>query len=195
MARNNVSKRSKTVLRLVRREIDKRLEKKSINVGSSSGSSTSGVVGYISPIPQSNSVNGRSGDVIRPNLLELRFSCQDPNNINYYRILVVRDNMNQGTSPAVTDVLSSADTQSAYHYVNVEQQRRFTIVFDKTYATTPVAQAHTISKKIPLGGTTHFVGTDNTVSSAGRGSYFLIHLCQVAGMGQSYNARINFTDA
>jgi hypothetical protein len=45
--------------------------------------------------------------------------------------------MNQGAAPAVTDVLNSADYSSAYAYINVEQMRRFTIVFDEVYGMTP----------------------------------------------------------
>jgi hypothetical protein len=176
--------------------LDSRLEKKSINIGSSSATSATGTVLYLTPIPQDDTVNGRSGDVIRPTLLELRYSFQDTTNINYYRIIVFKDNMNQGAAPAVTDVLNSADYSSAYAYINVEQMRRFTIVFDEVYGMTPSgfnAQVHT--RKLRLKGTTHFIGTGNTTASAGKDTYWAIVISGVAGAGQNFNCRLNFTDA
>jgi hypothetical protein len=149
----------------------------------------------LTPIAQDDSVNGRTGDVIRPNLLELRITAQNITNLDYYRVIVFKDNMNQGSAPAVTDVLNTADYNSAYAYINVEQQKRFTILTDKTMGLNPNGNnAKVLTKKIRLLGTTHYVGTTNGVASAGKNTYFAIFINAAAGGGQNFNARLNYTD-
>jgi hypothetical protein len=180
----------------IRSIVNARLERKSTGVTSSAAMAAAGNVYYISPIAEDDTVNGRTGTVVRPTKLELRFRAYDSTNINFCRVIVFQDSMNQGVLPSVLDVLLSASITAPYNYLNVEQARRFRILYDHTVGITPSGvNAQTWSKNLPLKGTMHFNTDSGLIAGAGKNSLFAITLGSVDGGIVAYSARLIFTDA
>lgn len=179
----------------VKRMINERLETKTTSFGTSSATTTGGAIGYVSTIAQDDTIFGRTGDVIRPVCLRMRYNFHDTANLNYARIIVFRDTMCQAASPNVTDILATAQYNSSYNFRNVVQQRRFVILHDHTFGMTPSGfNAQFYEKVIRLKGTIHFVGTGSTAAAAGKNSLFLMTISGVAGAGCDVTARLEFRD-
>ncbi len=179
----------------VKRMISERLESKTTSFSTSSATTTGGAIGYVSTVAQDDTIFGRTGDIIRPVCLRMRYNFHDTANLNYARIIVFRDSMCQAASPNVTDVLATAQYNSSYNFRNVYQQRRFTILHDHTFGMTPSGfNAQFYEKVIRLKGVINYVGTGSTVASAGKNSLFLMTISGVAGAGCDVSTRLEFKD-
>jgi hypothetical protein len=153
-------------------------------------------VSYLSAVAEDDTVNGRTGTVIRPTKLELKFRVYDAANINFVRFVIFRDTMNLAALPAVTDVLLAATPTSPYNYLNVEQSRRFKILYDHTAAVTPSGIAGvSFDKNINLKGSIHYVDVTDLIGSAGKNSIFALLLSSTAGATAVWSSRLIFTDA
>jgi hypothetical protein len=176
--------------------INARLEHKTCGLTASGATTVAGAVSYLSAVAEDDTVNGRTGTVIRPTKLELKFRAYDAANINFVRVVIFRDTMNQGASSAVTDVLLAATPTSPYNYLNVEQSRRFKILYDHTAAITPSGIAGAVfDKTLVLKGNIHYIDTTDLVGSAGRNSLFALVLSSTAGATLVWSSRLIFTDA
>jgi len=101
------------------------------------GASTTSA-GVVTPItvniPQGDNISNRSGDQIRV----VRFDLVVEANLNALatvervRVIFFIDHFNLGSTPAVTDVLDTATTQSFYNYMN-DQAHRFKVLYDKIH--------------------------------------------------------------
>jgi hypothetical protein len=191
-----MTKGSVSIDKRVRAMINSRLEYKSCGITSAANSTAAGTVFYLTTCPEDDTVNGRTGTLIRPVKLELRHRAHDATNVNFVRVVLFRDNMNQGALPVVADVLLNASVTAPYNYINVEQQKRFNILFDKTIGLTPSGfNAQAMSHTIKLKGVCHFTGTSDLLASAGRGTLFALILSSTDGATMTWSARTIYTDA
>jgi hypothetical protein len=97
--------------------------------------------------------------------------------INKCRVLLVWDNAVLSALPAVTDVLAASTSSTFY---NVNNQNRFTILWDKTFvvgsivATTTWTAAVNIDVEVPLTSLTQFNGTAAAITSVQNGAIYMV---------------------
>jgi len=121
------------------------------------------------------------------------------------RVLLVWDNAANGAAPTIAGILS-ASTANSFH--NVDNQSRFTILWDHTavlgvwslVATQSVMDQviKDVNVVVPLNAVTQFVGTGATIASIGNGSLYLATIgTNAAGTTASSfigAARVRFLD-
>lgn len=198
-----MAKRTASGLNEIRKLIN--VEHKYIDVDSSTFSTRTGAVQYISPCAQGDDITQRDGDSIKVQSIRLSgvvyrdtLSAQVSDTV---RVLVVRDLQNAGASPAVTDVLQTVGTAysafTTYDFLNgIDLNKRFSIVYDTIvyldlyhptgqFGFTSNHDCHVIYR-----------GTGSTAASAGNGSYFLVTVSSntVNPPVLDYNSFIRFTD-
>lgn len=89
------------------------------------------VVNLTNGIVQGDDVSQRSGDKIKLVTNKFHFRSTALLTSQSFRVIIFRDNMNRGTTPAVTEVLNSANFMVMYNPVTM-LQGRFKIVKDVT---------------------------------------------------------------
>jgi hypothetical protein len=179
----------------VRSMIQSNIEVKTYAQTYTTASATAGAVIPCSYIAQNDTVNGRTGSIIRPRKFHIQIAAWD-NTENFIRFIVFRDNQNNGTAPVVADVLNSAGYNSPYNYINVESGHRFQILDDIVISTsTNGPSAKYIQKTYLTKGTTVYTGTDAVEAHCGRGQYYVLTISAVASADQSVTTRLYYTDA
>jgi hypothetical protein len=168
---------SSNLQRQIARAFKHRLEVKSILVSQSPTtiSSTGTVWNLTSNVAQGDDRNQRNGDTIQSagSVLNFRFRAVTTDQTS--RFLVVRDNFNQGTGIAVTDVLESPLYRSEYNALTVLQQKRFTILLDTFLDSNLNGETlKTHATKIAPSGKIYYNGAAAVGASNGRGALFLV---------------------
>lgn len=173
------------VSRAVRDVLSSRVEHKRITATNAYADfATAGAVASpLQAIGQGDDINGRSGDTILVEQMMIRAVFK--NNPGSYagvvvRFMVVSDTLNQGTAPAVTDILASADVNSGYNQT-ARQQNRFKILHD--FRTSLVGQTNTqvvthdrflsLNRKV-------FYSAASGASSHGRNAIFVLFISDSA---------------
>lgn len=164
----------------------------------------SGYVSYLSGLDQGDSTITREGNSVKIQHFRLRLFLKHnaaQTGGTLHRILVVRDLQNQGTTITADDVLNSIGTSIAplafRDFINGPlQNKRFAVVYDQEFVTDPYHLIRSDTFTTAHDCHVYYRGTDNTVSSAGNGSYFLIAVSSDATNLPSlnFNARFEFTD-
>lgn len=105
-------------------------EKKYVDIVDTSSPSTAGTVNLINQIAQGDDVNQRDGNSVLCAYVKHRMVAK----INTvatstsFRLMIVIDTANQGSTPAVADILQTVSTTSN---INVDNSKRFWILYDK----------------------------------------------------------------
>jgi len=137
-----------------------------------------GAVAHISVIAQGDGLADRSGDKIfveRINLMVNSISSASNNT----RYIVFRDKFNQGTTPGVTDLLTTAVVASPYSSLNVVQQKRFRILCDFIISgSTNGKAASVVRKNMVVNQPTYFTGAASTTKASG--SLYLLVITDTA---------------
>jgi len=178
----------------VRSMIESQLEKKIIVGTSNLTASVAGSVVYYSTIAQDDTINGRTGDKINLKQVDWTFSYSDTV-LSVCRVMLFMDSQNQGATPAVTDVLTSATVQAHLNTFN-RLQNRFKVLADVVLDVAPgsrqyVTRRGTVKVNMP----TFFTGTTSGVASAGRNALFLLIVGAQASGGVAINVAQVYTDA
>lgn len=166
----------------------------------SSSANAYSTTGTVSPVTQGiiqgDSITQRDGDVvvIKDVLINVNFVTSSAT--NSFRMILFRDRMAFGATPAVTDVLVSASYISGYNQAN-QQTNRFQIIHDQTY--TQVLAGSTGCRQITLRhkGSHKCVFKDITnVSTAnGPGAFFVLFIAGAASGTYDLNYHVRFTDS
>jgi len=186
MVKGNSSTSSTVGMRkMVNQMIQARLEhKRIVSTTSSIDWLTAGVVSLISTdVAQGDDITQRSGDAIRPIKLTFRIvtNCNITGSM-VNRVILFQDNMANGSTPAVTDVLNSANSLSPYK-PTTRAENRFKILRDffVTSVNTATNEKVEMSKNVPLKGVIHYVGTAAAAASAGRNSLYALFISDTQG--------------
>lgn len=106
-------------------------EKKFFDTDLSSTMTNTGTVVALNDIVAGDDAHNRNGNSIKLHHLYIRANVEQVSAANNYcRIILVQDTANQGTAPAVLDVLTSEDT---YSMTNLDNVKRFRILMDKVF--------------------------------------------------------------
>lgn len=118
------------------------------------------------------------------------------------RLVVVRDNFQDGTAPAGTDIYTVNGTEALR--VITANQNRFTVLWDTMF--TVIADnsgaggggARSIRKYLPLSHHIKYIGVTGAAASNGPGSLYFLMVCDNATAAQqpaiSYAFRLRFID-
>jgi hypothetical protein len=170
-----------------------RAERKILTGHVSAALSTSGSIVYMSSMAQDDTIQGRTGDVIRPVELDLRYFVSDTST-NATRIIILQDYMANAAVAGVTDILSTASQNSAYNGVYTAN-KRFKIIADKVlFTSTAGEQTTNFVKKFKLKGEIRFVGTGATSASAGVGSLIALMITQAGTPTIDLSYALKYTD-
>lgn len=151
------------------------LEKKRFAlVSTTNTNATAGIVNNLTNgIIQGDDINQRGGDQIRiiSHTLHVRASAVTVSQT--FRFIWVRDNMNRGTTPSVTEILNTANFMSQYNPAPL-QQKRFTILRDFSLNCN-LAGESIKSRTINIPGSVVYYNAQTAVAGAnGPGALFLL---------------------
>lgn len=198
----SLAKRTALGLNEIRKLIN--VEHKYFDVNTTVTGSQTGFVAPLSLIPQGDNVSERDGDSVKIQSFEMNGSVfRNPAATanEAFRILVVRDLQNPGSTPPASDILETVGSVNApYQYVDYingpDMNKRFTIIYDElTYTDTyhPVKQ---FSFKTNHDCHTYFRGAAGATASMGNGTYFIVVLSDLATSPSTFyfSSRLRFTD-
>lgn len=163
--------------RAIRRALAQTLEHKRFAlVNTTNSNATAGIViNLTNGIVQGDDVNQRSGDQIRIRSHRLVVRASAITVSQTFRFIWFRDNMNRGTTPAVTEVLNTANFMSQYSPAPL-QQKRFTILKD-VVVNCNLAGESIKSRTFEVPGMPVFYnGATAVAASNGPGALFLLEI-------------------
>lgn len=96
---------------------------------------TAGGVVLLNDIDQGNDSNNREGRQVKAKQVYIKGYCVGSTNTNdnMMRVMLVLDCDNQGSNPAVSDILTVPGTYHVYSHKNTVNRKRFVILWDRTY--------------------------------------------------------------
>ncbi len=157
--------------------------------------STTGAVYYVSNISQSDTAEGRTGDVINAHnfTLGVRFKMTASCSV---RIILVRDTQQQGAIPAVSDILDSGDVISPLNYVNTVAQKRFIVLEDYTkHFTVGGVETDTHRRRLKFNHKMRWVDSSGAATSARANNLYAVVISDTGTAGTvSLYTRLEFTD-
>lgn len=153
-----------------------------------------GVIEQLTNIAEGSDYNNRTGRSVKAtsNWIQLEFRQHASATQTHLRYLIVIDKENQGTTPAVTDVLKSANV---YSPMNIDNGSRFKVLLDKRFsfdsAGTTICQRKHFKK---LFHHIKWKGTNGT--DEGEGQLYIVLVSNEATNkpGFSYTNRVRFID-
>jgi len=140
---------------------------------------TAAICTHVSSVPQGDDFDERDGNMIKLTSVSLKGQLLGGGGgTSIVRIVLFRDNDNQGSPPAITElwVSSTAFAQGDHRLIAPNPQRRFTILADKSYRVGSVTLndnfnvPFSISRKVT--NKCYFTGTAGT--DEGKGSLWMI---------------------
>ncbi len=165
--------------------------------GTVANSTSVGAAFCLNSIVQGADENERNGNSIKASSLFFRLgvvhdAAGDAGGV--VRMMIIRDNMCDGTTPLVTHVL---ELNSYVSPLNMNVDNRYTVLWDKTVTT-----QETIRDIIPLKKymkmTSHikYVGATAAIGSMGQGSLFFLYIAEqpVYGPSIKYWFRLKYLD-
>lgn len=134
-------------LKQVKRMIP-RSEKKYVDVFDNNDTviTQAGTITLLSAINQGTTQNDMVGDncTIVSNLFRIRITPNATSQMNYLRVMIIRDRQPNGAAPVQADIIETAtDVLSALTDLNAE---RFKVLFDKTYTVDTDANGSQVDK-------------------------------------------------
>lgn len=165
---------------------------------------TNGLVYHISNIPAGDDANQRNGRSIKVKSLYLRGQFAiNPNYVttspvypSYMRLLLIKDNENNGAVPAVSDILEAVDWNSPLKINNGSQ---FTVMKDKLISLDPNDQRSKIFKYFKKHSDhIKYKSTGSAITDSRNGQYFVMVLSNETSATQlpyfKFYSRIRFID-
>lgn len=171
-----------------------RREPLGVVIGYGTAPTTAGVVVNLTQIAQGDALNTRSGDKVWVEQVRLRCNILATATSNW-RYIVFRDRFGIGTTPAVTDVLTAANVAAHHSTINVIQQKRFTILLDKTISFSAAGKLSDVWRKnITVNQPTYYDGASATTNKAS-GQIYLLLIADVATPGNhDFESQIIYSD-
>jgi hypothetical protein len=183
------------VAKMVERMFNRRVELKSVSASTSaSATAAAGTVLYFTPILQDDTTNGRTGDQILPDHVDLNITALATASESA-RYILFQDKFNDGTAPTVTQVLSSANYNANYNHINVILNKRFSIIDDIRLDLSlngEVLKHH--YKTYKLNGKIGFKDTGDTSASAGPRTLWLLYIGTSTHVVSDINYRLAYRD-
>jgi hypothetical protein len=175
--------------------INSRVELKSVSASTSASASTAaGTVLYFTPILQDDTTNGRTGDQILPDHIDLKLTAIGSASEST-RYILFQDKFNNGTAPTVSEVLSSAHYNACYNHINVVLNKRFHIIDDIQLNLNIAGEAlKNHSKTYKLNGKIGFKDTGDTFASAGPRTLWLLYIGTSTHVVTDINYRLAYRD-
>lgn len=198
----SLAKRTAVGLNEIRKLIN--VEHKYVDVNLTTNTSQGGATNYLCPIAQGNGITDRDGSSIKVQTFDIigtiyRNTSSTAN--ESYRVMIVRDLMNQGSDPTGTDIVETAGTQYApFQHIDTlngpDYNARFTILYDELFTLDTYHPTHTVRYHSNHDCHVAFRGTGSTSASAGTGAYFLVTFtsASVNVSNMDFSSRIRFTD-
>lgn len=195
--RNKVQKTPQSLARQMRSILHREAEKKVAVVGGSATSITTAgtVINLSNGIAQGDEFYQRSGDKITILHQQLKTRFVALTTSQTCRFILFVDRFNQGTTPVVLDVLSTANYISTYAQLDVIQQRRFGIIRDWTVDCS-IAGRDIVSNTKFINGdyTVYFNGSTFVASANGKGALFLMVIGSAATGIYDHNWEASYID-
>jgi hypothetical protein len=161
----------------VSRILERNAEQK-VTIAASVGAtiaSTGTMIGLSVNVAQGDNFDNRTGDKITytHTLVKTRFTAVTTS--QSARFILFSDRFNQGTTPAITDLLQTNNFIAGYNQLTVMQQKRMVIHRDWTVDCNIAGEAIK-STTFTLGrtGSIYYNGTTAVAASNGRGALFLL---------------------
>jgi hypothetical protein len=150
---------------------------------------------YISGVGQGDAVDNRTGNKVNAHTFYFNADYKMTTSCNV-RFVIVRDTMNQGAVPIITEVLESASVISPLNYQNFVAQKRFVLLKDFTkHFTTGGTLYDTSLNTFKLDVQMSYGGTGFSATDARRNSLFVVCVTDVASAGSiDQYTRLDFTD-
>lgn len=103
----------------------------------------------VTAIVQGATANQRNGNSIKLVSLNMKgYIAQSANFNAMARVMLVRDKFNQGTIPAIADILqNTASTQTVVSPLNIDNAGRFQVMYDRLFTMTNTGQSQVFFKK------------------------------------------------
>ncbi len=151
-------------------------EKKVVVVGNSAVTITTAgtVINLSNNVAQGDEFFNRSGDKITVLKQLLKFRFVAITNSQTCRVILIKDNFNQGNTPVIGEILAG-NFLSSYQQLTVMQQRRFSILQD--FSLDCNLNGETVKSKWCSVNKPHqvwFNGSTSVSASNGRGALFLV---------------------
>jgi hypothetical protein len=192
-----------SVAKQVARILDARVEHKhaASTVGSQIAWATAGVVSLISTdVAQGDAIGQRSGDVIRPKRLVFRMTSTNSlaTGLLYGRFIIFQDTQAYGATPAVNDVLESANYLAPHNVVNV-QASRFKILHERLFTSVNAVETAIKEFKVVcnLKSTIHYLTPNAGSATAGKNTLYVLFISDSANAAKTYtwSYDLEYTDA
>ncbi len=167
------SKISKAIQRAFRSRLETKVN--ILNVSPTAISAAGAVYNLSNAIVQGDDYNNRTGDMITSVGSTLNFRFRAIGTDQTARFIVVRDDINTGVTPAVTDILETPIYRSEFNARTTIQQKRFKVLMDAYIDSNLNGETlKTVTKTISPHGKTFYNGGTAVVASNGKGSLFLL---------------------
>lgn len=195
MRKGSVARAAKrAVLRVMKSQME---EKVILAVITAAATPTAGTVLPLTVgVIQGDAINMRSGDTIAPISLHFRTNSQAITNPQTTRFIVLRDNMNNGSTPAVTDVLDNNDYLSMYNSRTVYQQKRFTILHDH-FDDVQITGRSIVTRQqaLPKVGKIFYNGATAVATANGKGALFVLIIASNSSGTYDWSFEMKYHDA
>lgn len=158
------------------------------------GPTTAGALVTLTQVAQGTGLNTRSGDKIFVECVNVSCTILATATSNW-RYIVVRDRFNTGSAPSVIDIITNAAVSAPLSSINVVQQKRFTILLDKTLSFSTAGQlSHTFRHKLSVNQPTYYTGS-TALANPSSGQIYLLLISDVATPGtHDFNAQLVYSD-
>jgi len=159
---------------------------------------TTPVVTYLSGIAQGTDLTNRVGDSIKIQHISIlgRFAIVPAETtFTIVRYLFFRDNENQGSAPAASDILETVSgtttVRSPLNYIN---RKRFSVLVDEYLVLNQTSDlAVPVRYDIPFNKHVNYRGTSSAIGSAGEGAFFSLLVTDEATNAPTCNLYYQFT--
>lgn len=186
------------VAMIARRVFDRRVEKKvySQSVVGASITTAGATLAISVGIVEGDDVFNRSGTAVRLTKVRALFRGTAVTTSSSARFIIFRDMLNNGTTPAPSELLPSGTWISQYADTREMQQNRFHIIKDVTMDLN-IAGQNVVTKQydINMDGKVFYNGINNAATSNGKGALFLLVIGNAVSTAYDYTMQLVFTDA
>jgi len=197
MTKSNNSKAvSKQVVQsMVRRAIINSAEQKGLQFLQSGTGAATGVVATICAMAQGDGVSDRTGTVVTPISLDIMLETYVGAYTDALRCIIFVDTKFDGATPAASAVLATDFIGANYNFLNVVQEKRFRILYDKTVSLNGNGKAfeinHAVLKNIPK---IHYDASSNLDSSIAKNALCSLVIGYSTHVGYALDTQLRFID-
>jgi len=152
-------------------------------------------------IQQGDTDATREGNIIRVKRVVFRAHCNDSTAGGHVRLILFIDRQANGTTPSVTDVLTSANWAALYNTNNVVGVggSRFAILSDKTDAITlqiaaTASFAPVYNRGYKMNMPVTYIANGGTAADVGKNAIWLLAIASNATAGFGWAAQLTYVD-